>query len=160
MLLDRLFGVAGAAAFLLGLVCQAGWQIDLVEPSRLYQLTGIFVALAFAVFFYFLLYVGKRDGFPYTLQGELDLGHVFAMLPGWARVVSYWLFGIAAAFMAAMLVAIVRPDLLPEGRCLPGTGDLPEDCLFANLVISTMIATFGALSFVDAVYLLRTTSRT
>ncbi|MFM9864064.1 MAG: hypothetical protein ACKVRO_10695 [Micropepsaceae bacterium] len=158
MFLDRVFGVTAAAAFVLGLVCQVGWLTDLVEPSRLHQWTFVFFALAMPAFLYFIIYVGKRDGFAYTIQGELNLAPVLGTLPGWARLVSYGLFAVAAVFLVASVVAVLWPDLLPAGRCVPGTGS-PADCLIVNLAMATLTAAFGALSFVDAVYLLRTSSR-
>lgn len=119
MFLDRVFGVMAALAFLLGLGCQVGWLIDVVEPSLLYQLTAILFALAIPTLSYFVLYVGKRDGFGYSLQGELDLRTVQATLPAWARVLSNWLIGLAVALTAAAAVEALWPALLPTEDVFP-----------------------------------------
>jgi hypothetical protein len=158
MFLDRVFGVIAAFAFLLGLVCQVGWLIDVVEPSLLYQLTAIFFALSIPTFLYLVLYVGKRDGLAYTLQGELDFRTVQATLPAWARVTSNWLLGVAGAFTVAAATEALWPSLLPNGTCHPGTG-APDDCYMVNWIMAAMTAAFGAIAFVQALNLLRTSTR-
>lgn len=158
MFLDRIFGLMGAAAFVLGIVCQVGWLIDVVPPSRLYDLTWLFVGLSTATLLYFLFYVGKRDGLTYSIQGELDLTSMLPLLPAWARTVTYWLLGIGTVLLFATVVAAFWPEMMPVGRCIPGNGP-EENCLMGHFVASTMTSMFGAIAFAEAIYLLRTSSR-
>lgn len=166
MFFDRVFGITSGVAFVLGLVCQIAWLTDLVEPSSLQWLSTIFFAFVIVGLVYMVVYVGRRDGFPYSVQSELYLQPVIRALPSWARIVTYGLFAIAAVFFVLVFISLFRADLLPGGSCVFESGS-PETtrgatttagCLFPNLLMAAMMAAFGAIAFVQAVYLLRTSS--
>lgn len=113
-----------------------------------------------------IVYVGRRDGFPYSVQSELYLQPVIRALPTWARIVTYGLFAIAAVFFVLVFISLFRADLLPGGLCVfesggpatKGDATTAAGCLFPNLLMAAIIAVFGAIAFVQAVYLLRTSS--
>jgi hypothetical protein len=158
MLIDRLFGLLAAVAFAIGLVCQVGWIVDVVEPSLLYELTALFVMFTTPTFVYVLLHAGKRDGFVHTRQGVRDMSALVDVIPPWARTIVYWFGGIGAVLTFASVFAVFWPAAMPIGRCIPGNGPA-ENCLMAHYIAATMISIFGTLSFMQAVYLMGTSSR-
>lgn len=145
MLLDRIFGIIAAVAFVFGAIGHVELFTGLQPEPKPFEpplaTFGISCMIAFA---YVFMHVGPRDNLPYE-NGELDLLAMVGKLPAWAIVVS--------AILGVYAIGLVVISIFPSD-----TVNLMPSAFRAQPIIISVSAAFTAISFVMAAYcLLRTT---
>ncbi len=153
MLLDRIFGMLAAIAFVAGAIGHFELLIGRQAEANVLDIPyGVFLASLLAAVVYLVAYVGRRDHLEYNDDGELALGPLMKRLPGWARMIT-----VAATVYTVVLMALFVYWLVSDRPLYTGNlQDLAatEQRIRANAIVLAITAGFANLSFLIASYLL------